>query len=367
MGLLRCYSPAHAPASGHALVMAIAAAAVTGVVSGLAHLGLDIGWGASRAGDHGPLLVLGVFAVVVAQERAAVLGSRWALAAPAGSACAAIAILAGWPAAPWIAVVSNAAMVATNLAILGWRPSRISSQLLAGSALLLSGTAGWASGVPLADVVPAWTSFFVLTITAERARLSRHSAHGVWTWRVLDALTAALVLSVAARLFGVRAAGHALGVAMAGLAIWQMRYDVAGDARTQAAYPRYMAIGVRAGTVWLFVGGILLAFIDPPPGGPVYDAILHAVFVGFVLSTGFAHAINVVPVVSGGHVPFSALFYAPLSLLHATLVVRLAGDVAGLLWVRQVGGVGNALAIALFAAVMASAGVRGRFAPDQPL
>ena len=81
------------------------------------------------------------------------LGSRWALAAPAGSACAAIAILAGWPAGPWIAVASNAAMVATNLAIARWRPSRISWQLLAGSGLLLAGTAGWASGVPLSEVM----------------------------------------------------------------------------------------------------------------------------------------------------------------------------------------------------------------------
>jgi hypothetical protein len=214
------------------------------------------------------------------------------------------------------------------------------------------------------DVVPAWTGFFVLTITAERARLSRHSAHGVWTWRLLDALAAALVVSVAARLFGVRAAGHALGISMAGLAAWQMRYDVAADAANRAAYPRYMSIGVRAGTIWLLVGGALLAFIDPPPGGPLYDAILHAVFVGFVLSTGFAHALNVVPVVAGRHVPFSALFYAPLFLLHATLVVRLVGDLAGALWVRRIGGVGNALAIALFAVVMASAALRRRLASD---
>jgi len=345
-------------------VIAIAGAAVTGVVAGVARLGVGVGgWGASRAADHGPLLVLGVFAVVVAQERAAVLGGRWALAAPLGAACAAIAILSGWSAGAGIAVASTAAMVATNLAIARWRPSRISWQLLAGSVLLLSGTAGWASGVPVSDVVPAWTGFFVLTITAERARLSRQSAHGVWTWRLLDALTVALVVSVAARLFGVRAAGHALGVSMAGLAAWQMRYDIAGDATARAGLARYMAIGVRVGTFWLLVAGGLLAFIDPPPGGPVYDGILHAVFVGFVLSTGFAHAINVVPVVAGGHVPFSALFYVPLFLLHATLVVRLAGDAAGALWVRQIGGVGNGLAIALFAIVMAYTALRRRDAP----
>jgi hypothetical protein len=44
--------------------------------------------------------------------------------------------------------------------------------------------------------------------------------------------------------------------------------------------------------------------------------------------------------------------------------VRLAGDLAGVLWVRRIGGVGNALAIALFAVVMASAALRRRSALD---
>ena len=86
-------------------------------------------------------------------------------------------------------------------------------------------------------------------------------------------------------------------------------------------------------------------------------------FVGFVLSTAFAHALNVVPVLAGGHVPFSPLFYAPLFLLHVTLIVRLAGDLAGAQRVRQIGGVGNALAIALFAVAMASAALRRRHEP----
>ncbi len=352
------------PRLGHALVLAIASAAATGVLAGLARLGLGVGWGPSHAGDHGPLLVLGVFAVVVAQERAAALGTRWAVAGPLGSAVAAIAILGGSSTGPWIAAAANAAMLATNVAIAGRRPSRTAWLLLAGSGLLLFGTARWASGEPVSHVVPAWTGFFVLTIVAERARLSRHAAHGVWIRRLLDALAAALVVSVAARLFGVRAAGHASGLSMVGLAVWQMRYDMTGRAKDVGALPRYMAIGVRAGTFWLLVGGGLSTFVDPLPGGPVYDAILHTVFVGFVLSTGFAHALNVVPVVAGRQVPFSPLFYAPLLLLHASLIARIAGDLAGALTWRRVGGAGNALAIALFAVVMAMTALRRRSAPD---
>jgi hypothetical protein len=355
---------------GHLLTAAIAAAAATGILAGLARLGLGVAWGPPHAGDHGPLLVLGVFATVVAQERAAVLGTAWGLAAPLGTAAAATALLIGAPGGPWIATAANVALIATNGAIARRRPTRTSWLLLAGSALLLLGTARWAAGDPVARVVPAWTGFFVLTITAERSRLSRRAVPGVWPWRVLDALVALFVAAIVARLFGVRAAGPVMGLAMAGVAAWQTRYDIAGGSADGAAdgapLPRYMAAGVRAGTFWLLAGGALLAWLDPPAGGPAYDAVLHAVFVGFVLSTGFAHAPGAVTTLAGRPVPFSPLFYAPLALLQASLMVRLAGDLAGDLPWRRAGGIGNAVAIALFAIVLIGAMLSARRRPATP-
>jgi uncharacterized YccA/Bax inhibitor family protein len=52
--------------------------------------------------------------------------------------------------------------------------------------------------------------------------------------------------------------------------------------------------------------------------------------------------------------------YAPVVLLHASLVLRLAvGDARGLTWAVQVGGVVNIVAVLAFVAVAAWSAVRG--------
>ena len=64
--------------------------------------------------------------------------------------------------------------------------------------------------------------------------------------------------------------------------------------------------------------------------GPAYDASLHAVFLGFVMSMVFAHAPLIVPAVPRVPLPFRRGFYIHLALLHASLALRLVGgDLAG--------------------------------------
>jgi hypothetical protein len=346
------------PALRRTLVIVVAAAAITGVLAGLARLGIRVGWAASHAADHGPLLVVGVFGTVVALERAVALGRRWALAAPVVSAATAAAMLVGWSLAPWIAAASSAGMLATNLVAAARRPTQVTWLLLAGSALLLLGNLRWAAGDPLFRLVPAWIGFFVLTIVAERQRHSRNAPPPLWAARLLVAIVTMLIIAVGARVIGVRPGIHVLGAAMMSVAVWQLRYDVARETIRQAGYPRFMGIGARAGMVWLLAAGGLLVLYDLPPAGPVYDAALHAAFVGYVLSTAFAHALDVLPTVAGVRIPFTPLLYAPLALLHASLIGRVLGDVGDVLLLRRVGAVGNALAIGLFGLVAVAARLR---------
>lgn len=84
------------------------------------------------------------------------------------------------------------------------------------------------------------------------------------------------------------------------------------------------------------------------PAGPPYDAMLHAFFLGFVFAMIFGHAPIIFPAVLGAKMTFRPLFYAHVVLLQATLVLRLAGDVAGWWPGRQVGGLLNAVALLLF-------------------
>ena len=71
-----------------------------------------------------------------------------------------------------------------------------------------------------------------------------------------------------------------------------------------------------------------------------------------MLSTAFAHSLDVLPTVAGVRVSFTPFLYAPLMLLHVSLAVRVFGDLAGSLLLRQLGALGNALAIALFGATV---------------
>jgi hypothetical protein len=336
----------------HTLVIVVAGAAITGVLAGLARLGIHAGWGGSHALAHGPLFVLGVFGTVVSLERAQALGARWALATPAAFAASAVAMLFALPLAPWLAAASGFGMVTINVVAVGRRPSQVPWLLLAGSALLLLGNIQWARGAPVFLLAPAWMGFFVLTIAAERQRHSRNVSPPRWASHMFVAIVTGFVLAVGLSTVGVSAGIRLLGAAMVSLALWQLRFDIARETIRQAGYARFMGIGARAGMGWLLIGGGVLLLRELPPAGPVYDAALHAVFVGYVLSTAFAHSLDVLPTVAGVRVPFTPFLYGPLILLHVSLAVRVFGDLAGSLPLRQLGAIGNALAIALFGATV---------------
>src|SRR5699024_166930 len=78
------------------------------------------------------------------------------------------------------------------------------------------------------------------------------------------------------------------------------------------------------GALWLSIGRLH----DGGPHQP-YDAMLHALFLGFVISMIFAHAPVVVPAVLGRPLPYRRVLYLPLVLLHGSLLLRLLGGVAG--------------------------------------
>jgi hypothetical protein len=96
-----------------------------------------------------------------------------------------------------------------------------------------------------------------------------------------------LAISLPAFDVGIRIAGAAL----LALALWLFRYDIAGRTVREHGLPRYMAVSLLCGYFWLAAAGMLwITFADDFVAGPKYDAMLHAVFLGFVFSMIFAHA-----------------------------------------------------------------------------
>jgi hypothetical protein len=143
---------------------------------------------------------------------------------------------------------------------------------------------------------------------------------------------------------GVRLAGAAMIL----LALWLLRYDVARYTVRKSGLTRFMAICLLTGYGWLGLSGLLSLFFGGVMAGFYYDAVLHAVFVGFVISMIFAHAPIIFPAIAGKAVPFRSVFYLHLALLHLSLLLRVSSDLIGWLPGRQWGGLFNVVAILLF-------------------
>ena len=111
---------------------------------------------------------------------------------------------------------------------------------------------------------------------------------------------------------------------------------------------RFIAVTLLSGYVWLAVGGLLAVISAGAMAGPPYDATLHAVFLGFVMSMIFAHAPIVFPAVLQMRMLYSPRFYGPVVLLDLSLLLRIGGDLVGWWPGRLWGGLFNAIAILWF-------------------
>jgi len=125
-------------------------------------------------------------------------------------------------------------------------------------------------------------------------------------------------------------------------------YDVARRTIRQSGLTRFIAVCLLSGYIWLGAGGGLALVNGGVMAGPHYDALLHAIFLGFVFAMIFGHAPIIFPSVLKIPITFQLAFYAPLILLHLSLLLRVVGDLT--LWMpgRQWGGMVNVLTLLAF-------------------
>jgi hypothetical protein len=331
-----------------------------GTGAGLARLGWTVPDMAALASAlHGPLMVCGFFGVVISLERAVAIGRLWAYLGPLLAGLGTLLVLAGaarW--APWFYVAGALVLLAASLDV--WRRQRalFTFTLVLGALSWLVGSALWAAGQVVHQVVPWWLAFLVLTIAGERLELSRFMPPSLTATRVFATILAASGI-------GLVASGSAWGAtlfaaALLALALWLVKQDIARRTVRGKGLTRFIAVCLLSGYAWLAIGAaVALAAGGFVPGTPAYDAALHALLIGFVFSMVFGHAPIIFPAVLRVTMPYHATFYVPLALLHASLLVRLAGDASGqFAWVR-IGGALNALALAVFILSTVSAVVRG--------
>ena len=301
---------------------------------------------------HGPLMVSGFVGTLIAVERAAAIGRPWGYAAPALTAAGAFVLVASplWV-GPLLIVLGSAVLAALFAVILSRQPNPSTAAMFLGAAAWVVGNALWLASYPdldLDSVILWWMAFLVLIIAGERLELSRVLRVPRGATLAFLLLADAFVVGAVWRVFAFGAGDVLAGVALVGLSAWLLRFDIARVQIHQKGLSRFIAAALLPGYVWLGLGGVFVASSSLAPFPLVYDAMLHAVFLGFVISMIFAHAPIIFPAVLGLPLPYRPWFYAHLVLLHAGLALRIVGDVLTSEPMRQWGALLNGVALVWF-------------------
>lgn len=334
------------------LLLAAALAALTaGVWAGLLRFGLA--WPTLPRllpMTHGPLMVGGFLGALISLERAVALNRLWTYAGPAAAAAGAV-LATAYPAhwsGPLLIAIGSAVLVAVMAVLWRLHPSLYGGVLVSGAAAWLGGNLLWLSGFGIPSVVFWWAGFMILTIAGERLELSRMLRLSPTAQRLFLAAAllfgVGLLISIANLSWGARVAG----AGMVALAAWLLHYDIAWRRLRAGGQARFISVCLLSGYAWLVVGGLLALRFGGVSAGMAYDAMLHSIFLGFVFSMIFGHALIVFPAILQIRLNYFPRFYIHLALLHVTLALRVTADLLWLPDLRTWSGVLNAIVLLTF-------------------
>ncbi len=319
--------------------------------------------------NHGPLMISGFLGTVIGVERAVALSSLqragknyyWTYLGPLLTGLGGLALMLGLPSpvGPWLVTLGSFNLVIVFIVILRIEWAIHTATMATGAWLWLVGNSLWLWGWPIYTVVFWWAGFLTLTIAGERLELSRILRLPRRIRHYFVAATGIFLVGLVLALVSPNIGARIIGLGLVALSAWLLRYDVARYTVRKPGLTRFIAACLLTGYVWLAIAGILSLRMGAVTAGFNYDAIQHAIFVGFVISMIFGHAPIIFPAITGKPIPFQPAFYAHLALLHLSLLLRVVGDLAGWLPGRQLGGLLNVIAILLFLANTVRAIVKG--------
>src|SRR5690625_4579397 len=331
---------------------------LAGLDSALLLLGLPAPVTTDRLPDiHGPLMVFAFLGTLIALERAVARGRAWAYLAPALLGLGGVAALSPAPLqlGQGLIVAGFALQVAIYRSV--WRRHQqiyLAVQTLGGVSAV-GGAVLWLAGVPVPRLIPWLAAYLILTIAGERIELSRLARKSETPDRIAFWLSLAIFAAPALAILSATAGQIMLGASLLALVVWLWSYDIARGTIHSRGLPRFTAACLLTGYAWLAAAGFMWSLGAPILDGRSYDAVLHSVFLGFVMSMIFAHAAIILPAVLRKPLPYRAIFWAPAALLHASLILRVAvGDMRNVLWAVTWGGALNIAAVLLF--VLCAAG-----------
>lgn len=331
-------------------------ALAAGLLTGLARLAWPLPL-AQHAPWHGPLMLCGLFGVVIGLERAVAVGGRWPYLAPLACGAGTLLLLTGHaaPAIFWAYALGFALLLASTGRAALRQGEAFMAVLLLGAFCGLLGCVLLALGAPLAETLLLLWSFLVLTIAGERLELSRYLPRPRWAAPAFAGVLLALLGSLALPMHW---QAQAFGASLLLLAAWLAHFDLARRTLRAQGLTRFVAVALLAGYLQLALAGLLMLAFGLQAGTRAYDGALHALGLGFVFSMVLGHAPLIAPALLRVRLRFSALLYLPLALLHASVLLRLGALALDDFTLRRLGGLGSAAALALFLLLMLFSGLR---------
>jgi hypothetical protein len=335
------------------VLLTVIIALLGGMGSGLARLG----WQMDAMSNnwlliHGTLMISGFLGTLICMERAVALSSHypWAILVPIINALGAFVLLA-FPdsmEARLLLTIGSLGFLSLFGLMLRLHFSKDIIVMALGALCWLIANILWLTGKSIPEIVHLLIAFLVLTIVGERLELARIR-------RPTPGSESLFVLTVGIYLIGVLLTTinldlgiRLLGVGAIAMAAWLLHYDIARFTIRQNGLPRYIAICLLSGYVWLAFGGAMAIWKGAVYAGFDYSLILHAFLLGFVFSMIFGHMPIILPALTGLKLAYTPLFYGHLALLHVTLIFRTIGNLMYYVPVRQWGGLLNVITIFLF-------------------
>ena len=323
-----------------------------GLWTGFARLGVGLTGAAPQFVEfHGVLMICGFFGTLISIERAVALNQPAAYMIPLFAATGVVALFART-----IALAGAAFLIASLVlaAASFWNMRRLQSVLLAAMPSIAAlcwglGTLTWLADRPLPESTGWWLAFLVLTVAAERLELSRIVAPPAMA-RLIFAVVIVVFLIGVARGELDRPLSPFIGSGLILCGAWLLIYDLARRTVRLSGQIRFTALCMLLGYGWLIIAGLEL--FARPIAAFWYDAVVHAVTLGFVLSMVFGHTLIVFPSVVGFTLRYSPALYASLLLLQISVVIRTIGDFSGWTQIRSGSGFLTIIALVCFAATV---------------
>lgn len=337
-----------------------ALALLVGLWAGLVRIGWQLP--PFQVAMHGQLMISGFLGTLISLERAVAIQKRLPYLAPALTTAGTASLIIGLPdmiARGLILLGSLVLLISFSLAYyqhfklnLEWA----SIALIIGSLSWVIGNALWLAGFSLPHIAPWWVGFLVITIAGERLELSRVVMLKRSSIIAFVSSASIFIVGLIVSLFTFQLGIQIGGAGLITLGLWLIRFDVARKTIRQTGLTRFVAACLLPGYIWIIVAGMSwIAWSDYFSAGAIYDVMLHTALIGFAFSMIFGHAPIIVPAILGIHVQYQSKFYVPLVLLHASLILRVVGDVIFNPTLRSWGGLLNEIAIVLFLGLMVRA------------